>query len=197
MNSSSSQDHPPSLTELELTVFGPGTGECIVLHLGNNDWMVIDSCCPPSSDEPAALDYFGRIGVDPRARVRCILATHWHDDHIQGLAKIVDHCADARFAMSGALSGQEFFRIVLEVDALNKLVKDTSSASELADILESLKTRSDAGLMTGPGIYAQDGTRLFRGGYAGNVEVWALSPSSATITNAMGALAARLLTPSN
>lgn len=72
----------PRPDELEMTVFGPGVGECIVLHLGEGDWIIIDSCTSPVGDEPAALGYLRSIGVDPDASVRTIVATHWHDDRI-------------------------------------------------------------------------------------------------------------------
>src|SRR5438067_455186 len=35
---------PPDSSELELSVFGPGRGECLVVHLGAGEWMVVDSC---------------------------------------------------------------------------------------------------------------------------------------------------------
>jgi hypothetical protein len=97
--------------------------------------------------------------------------------------------------MSGALSGPQFIQLVMEVDAQNRLVKHTSSAREFSEILDILKTRtSGGGYVVGPNIYAQDGSRLFLGGHQGAIEVWALSPSSATITNALANLAERLMT---
>lgn len=45
-----------------------------------------------------------------------------------------------------------------------------------------------------PDFYVQDATLLFRGGYGGSASVQALSPSTATVTNAYGELAERLLT---
>lgn len=185
---------PPGLDELEMTVFGPGVGECIVLHLGNNDWIIVDSCMLPTDAAPVALQYLNRIRVDASRNVRWVIATHWHDDHIAGLAKILKECATARFAMSAALSAQQFVQLVLEVDDQNRLVKHSSSASELAGILEVLKSRGVGPYVVGPSAYAQDGSRLFQGGYDGSAEVWALSPSAATVTNASANLAERLLT---
>src|SRR5262249_14986688 len=54
----------PAADELEVTVFGPGFGECIVAHLGHDRWIVIDSCIDSRSDKPAVLAYFEHIGVD-------------------------------------------------------------------------------------------------------------------------------------
>ncbi|PXF57856.1 MAG: hypothetical protein C4B58_08625 [Deltaproteobacteria bacterium] len=39
----------PSPDELEISLFGPGRGECVVAHLGNNDWLVVDSCLDNTS----------------------------------------------------------------------------------------------------------------------------------------------------
>jgi hypothetical protein len=177
-----------------MTIFGPGVGECIVLHVGNGDWIIVDSCTSAVCAEPAAIDYLIRIGVDPASSVRLILATHWHDDHIQGLARTLRECPEAQFAMSAALAGQQFIQLVLEVDAQNRLVKHNSSASEFAEILDVLASRASSRFVVGPNLYAQDGSRLFRGGYKNATEVWALSPSAATITNALAGLADRLVT---
>lgn len=177
-----------------MTVFGPGVGECIVLHLGKGDWIIVDSCTSPVGDEPAALGYLRSIGVDPDASVRMIVATHWHDDHIQGLATLLSECSNAQFVMSAALGTQQFFQLVLEVNAQNRLVKHNSSASEFAEVLDVLESRTRGPYAVGPSVYAQDGSRIFRGGYAGTAEVWALSPSAATFTNTLTNLAGQLLT---
>lgn len=123
-----------------------------------------------------------------------ILATHWHDDHIQGMAKTLRECRNAQFAMSAALAGPQFVQLVLEVDAQNRLVKHNSSASEFSEIIEFLTSRSPGRFVVGPTLYAQDGCRLFLGGYDNSTEVWTLSPSAATITNTFASLADRLVT---
>lgn len=187
-------DRPPGSNELEMTIFGPGVGECILLHLGDGDWIVVDSCILPGASQPIALDYLIRLGLDPATCVRRIIATHWHDDHIGGLAKILHECEHAEFVMSAALQGQQFFQLVLEVDTQNRLVQHNSSASEFAQVFEVLKSRAASRYVVGPSMYAQDGSRLFRGGYRGTADVWALSPSAATVTNAHSQLAELLLT---
>jgi len=49
---------------LEVSLFGPGYGECVVVHLGFGDWVVVDSCIEPDSRDPIALAYFSAIGTD-------------------------------------------------------------------------------------------------------------------------------------
>jgi hypothetical protein len=177
-----------------MTIFGPGVGECVVLHLGNGDWGVVDSCISPGQSVPVALGYLSQLGIDPAESVRWILATHWHDDHIRGLADVLRACPQAKFAMSGALATQQFFQLVLEVNASNRLVSHNSSASEFAEILDLLGTRASSGYVVGPDMYAQDGMRLYQGGHKGAAELWALSPSAATVTNAKADLVNTLLT---
>ena len=183
----------PQPYELEIVVFGPGVGESILLHLGENDWFVIDSCKYPGDSTPAALQYLTWIGVDPTVSVKRILATHWHDDHIKGLGDIVRACPNAKFAMSGALEGEQFFQLVLEVEASNKLVSGSSSATEFAGILEELLRRGKR--IACPDFYAQDAMILFKeGGYRKSAFVQALSPSSETVTHAMADVASRIMT---
>jgi hypothetical protein len=174
-----------------MSVFGPGVGECVLLHVGNSEWVVIDSCIQAGTTEPVAGAYLKSMGVD-LSSVKLILATHFHDDHIRGLSKLVEDCQAARFAMSGAMQIEQFGQLVLSVDMQNRLVRDTSSASEFAHILQTLKTRSDAGKLPAPS-YASEGTCLFRDAYC-NTRITALSPSAATITNAHAELAAKILT---
>lgn len=46
---------PPKADELEVSVFGPGIGECVVVHAGAGEWMIVDSCVDRSSGLPVAL----------------------------------------------------------------------------------------------------------------------------------------------
>lgn len=85
---------PPGEREIEVSVFGPGFGECLVIHAGHGDWIVVDSCLDVATREPAALTYLKALQVDPSA-VRRIIATHWHDDHVRGLGKLLRACANA------------------------------------------------------------------------------------------------------
>lgn len=170
----------PANDQFELSVFGPGVGECLVLHLGNAEWVIIDSCRYPNSKDPIAINYLEQIGIDPSKAVRCILATHWHDDHIHGLSDLVRRCPDAIFAISAALAQSQFHQLVFEVEEQNKYVTASSSASEFADILEQMIARSIQ-----PPSQASDGFLLYHGGFNRQVQMKALSPSSSTVNNTM------------
>lgn len=96
----------PSADVAEVTVFGPGFGEAIAVHVGDGNWLLVDSCKSPQSGEPASLEYLDKIGV-PRANIRAIIASHWHDDHIRGLANIVKGCPNADLHISAAFDKKE------------------------------------------------------------------------------------------
>jgi glyoxylase-like metal-dependent hydrolase (beta-lactamase superfamily II) len=81
-----SRVEPPAHDQFEVSIIGPGRGECVILHLGNNDWCVVDSCLDRNSSQPAAVEYLQSLGGDALGGVRLVIATHWHDDHIRGLA---------------------------------------------------------------------------------------------------------------
>lgn len=101
----------PGDFELEVSVFGPGYGESVLVHLGRNRWLIVDSCVDPESGDPAPLQYLNRIGIKPYEAVKLVVATHWHDDHIAGLARIVEQCSQAEFTCSQALTCREFFEL--------------------------------------------------------------------------------------
>jgi beta-lactamase superfamily II metal-dependent hydrolase len=135
--------HPPASNELEISIFGPGYGEAILLHIGNGEWILVDSCLEPTSKEPAALHYLAQIGVDIESAVKLIVATHWHDDHVRGLSKIVAACKSANVALSGALSVKEFLTLVAVHK--NRTLPTSSSLKELAAILRILDERRARG----------------------------------------------------
>jgi glyoxylase-like metal-dependent hydrolase (beta-lactamase superfamily II) len=72
---------PPAAHELEVSVFGPGKGECIVIGLPGGPWLVVDSfqVKVAGGRSPVAVEYLKRINVTDVAGV---FITHWHDDHM-------------------------------------------------------------------------------------------------------------------
>lgn len=181
---------PPRNNELELSLFGPGVGESAVVHLGNGRWMIVDSCRSGKEGCPAALEYLERIGVNIEHDVRLIVATHWHDDHIRGLATLVKRATNAEFICSAALLCEEFLTLV-NADKIVKLIGNSSGVSEFAHILDIISKRSKKRYVTGPDHWASEGKRVHNDPDTG-VEVWALSPSSQTITDAKAAFASTM-----
>jgi glyoxylase-like metal-dependent hydrolase (beta-lactamase superfamily II) len=63
--------------------------------LGSGHWIIVDSCRNSRTRRPVALEYFEHIGAQADS-VILIVATHWHDDHISGLAATLEACTKAR-----------------------------------------------------------------------------------------------------
>jgi glyoxylase-like metal-dependent hydrolase (beta-lactamase superfamily II) len=88
---------------VEVSLFGPGYGECIVVHLGFDDWIVVDSCIEPDSGKPIALAYLEAIGV-AYSRIALVTASHWDDDHIRGISEVFREATGAQFVCSSAMA---------------------------------------------------------------------------------------------
>jgi glutaredoxin-related protein len=127
----------PALNEVEISIFGKGYGESILLHPGNNEWIIIDSFKDPYTKEPFVLEYLKRIGVDYK-NVKAIVATHWHDDHIGGLGKIVSECTSADFICSDAIKADDFLTVIF---ADYDLIEGRPGNQELKQILNTLEKR--------------------------------------------------------
>lgn len=179
---------PPAPNEFEISVFGPGIGECVIVHLGDGNWMVVDSCIDAATRRPIALNYLATLGVDISTAVKILVVTHWHDDHMRGAAEVLREATSAVCVCSAALREQEFRELIAAsgVARISRL-----GTAEIASILEILVSRRPAGareLSAGPEWAIQD-RRIFS---RDNVEVFALSPSSASLTLAMQEIAQML-----
>lgn len=182
-------DAPPA-DVAEVSLIGPGYGESIVVHLGEGEWIIVDSCAERGSRNPvrsAAAVYLTGIGVDLATQVPCVLATHWHDDHIKGLSDVVGLCASAEFCCAVALSSEEFlgfasFFAGAEPPAASR------STREITDILEILEKRDAL-----PKFLKTDSKVLER--KERGVEVCALSPSDERIAEFLSRLAENMPKP--
>ena len=94
---------PPAIDEIEVTLFGPGYGEAIAVHLGEGAWLLVDSCIDPAAKAPASGAYLEQIGVDA-SQVRSIVASHWHDDHVRGISKLAVRHPNADFVISAVFN---------------------------------------------------------------------------------------------
>ncbi len=103
--------------------------------------MIVDSCIDLNSNTPAALAYLDRLGVDPAKAVRLIVATHWHDDHVRGLAKVVEASKSAAFAITGAFQVKDF-RLLLAPWLANHTELDCKGLGEIAKLIAISKQRN-------------------------------------------------------
>jgi hypothetical protein len=166
---------------VEVSVVGRGYGECVLVHLGWGDWLIVDCClADPEPPAPYPALYLERIGV-PFEQVRWLLASHWHDDHVAGFRALTRLCGTATVFMSEALRSQEFASLVLaEIEEPPGRIG--SGIREMRQTLKELKkssrtveqARADQRLS----LDEMDG--LTR-------EIWALSPSNAASLRAKSA----------
>lgn len=180
---------PSAIDDIELHVFGPGYGEGLLIHVGQGDWIVVDSCVD-TSGQPAALKWLRRVGVNPATAVKLLVATHWHDDHVRGLAEIFRACPAAEFVCSGAMSSPELLALAYEAE--NAAIKNTSGLDELRAIIDELSRRRRESGAKSLGLgqtLATSNCRLFQRPGSLPCEVWSLSPSSSEVQAAMSLFA--------
>ena len=145
---------------------------------------MVDSCIDHETGRPAALDYLKEIGVDPAESIRLVVITHWHEDHFRGVASIFRAARAAKLVCSAALNKKDFWRFV--ASARRNSMVTSNDGKELAELFALLDERAPEGARP-PSIgpeWARANHRLFRASGQGRLtsEVWALSPSSATMT---------------
>ncbi|MCW2973529.1 MAG: hypothetical protein JWN72_1802 [Thermoleophilia bacterium] len=99
-----------SATITEVIAIGPGVGESIVVSLGDDGWLIVDSC-RHRDGTPQALRYLSTRGVAPE-EVSMVVCTHWHDDHMKGMGEVVEACTNADFVCTAAVASGDFLAIV-------------------------------------------------------------------------------------
>jgi len=174
---------PPS-DVIEVSLIGPGYGESIVVHIGDGEWIIVDSCLEENSQsQSSAVAYLNKIGVDFAKQVSHVIATHWHDDHIGGLSEVVDCCEFADFCCAMALRGEEFLGFAA-VYAETDPAPSARSTQEIIKILEILEQRGKK-----PKFLLTD--TLIRKTEK-NVKVFALSPSNERVASFLSRLAEKI-----
>jgi beta-lactamase superfamily II metal-dependent hydrolase len=175
---------PPASDEIEISLFGPGYGESVLVHVGGGRWLVVDSCQPRESAQPLALDYLHSMNVDVSVAVKTIVATHWHDDHVRGIATLFEAASQSEFVFSSSI---DLAALPAATDT-PVASKFSSGIDQLAKVAK-LARNSDKGSRKLRPVSA--GTRLLTP--SGPVrEVWALSPSAADVLLGLKQIAASL-----
>ncbi len=138
---------PPSDDEIEISVFGPGYGEAILIHLGHGEWIAIDSCVDPRDGRSVPISYLREIGIDIEEQLKLIIASHWDDDHIRGLSELLS-ISKAEFSMASAFADPHFieFAIAHQSADPSPLAKSTT---EIVTIIRLLKTRNQKPIWIG------------------------------------------------
>jgi len=168
----------PNDNEAEITLIGTGGyGEAVLIHLGSNNWIIVDSCVNPNTKTPLTIEYLNQIGVDCSKEVKLLICTHWHDDHISGISKALDTCKNAKFVFSKAHDRNKFLRFIA-FDYKKRIIESSNSSTlEFNKCIEIIESRGDT-------ILAAYSDRVL---YANNLstdlacQVVALSPSDFTM----------------
>lgn len=188
MNTAPTEGPEPDV--IEISIFGPGKGESVVVHLGGSEWIVVDSCVDQTNDTIPALAYLRRVGVDVSTSVKMVVGTHAHDDHIAGIGDLFDECRSAFFVCSQALTSEEFYAAIEEDAELARFLR-ASSYSEYRKVFDIVASRKRTMNGQRPLKRAVERLPLLEIDVAADVkaEVVALSPSHEAITRALMVLA--------
>lgn len=177
----SSHSRPPANNELEVSLFGPGVGESVVVHLGDGRWMVVDSCLNPTTKAPIALEYLQFLNVTARTAICAVVLTHWHDDHTAGAARILEDAPQAKFICSVAFGADEL-RGALEVSSALRNAR--TGVDELRKVFDHLR------ISKRKPVLAMANRPLLNTPHA---LVTAMSPADASVWRAFGTLAPLLV----
>lgn len=122
----------PGQTQIEINLFGGGNayGEAVLIHLGYDKWVVVDSLKNPNTKSSVILEYFKEIGKDPNS-INLIVASHWHDDHIKGISDIYDS-SNCRFSISQALP-REYMAKLISLDEFKE--SENSGLNEFGNVI--------------------------------------------------------------
>ncbi len=189
---------PPRSDELEVSLFGPGYGEAIAVHIGGGKWLLIDSCTASGPVTPLHLQYLNAIGVDAATSVILIVISHWHDDHVRGIASVVRACPSAKVALSNALREVEFLTLASLYD--KRPLPEGSGVDELVAVLGYLSEAKREAASSRSPMFATVDRSLLREDLALpnrtiQASVFALSPSDAATLRSKLAFATLIPVP--
>lgn len=171
---------PPALNEFEVSLFGPSYGEALAIHVGGGRWILIDSCLHPNG-QPVSAVYLQSLGVQP-SQVVALVASHWHDDHVAGLAQLAVQYPSAELFVPNYFSMDEGAAYVAAYSGAQ--APQARGTRELYGAI-----RQSNPIPTGQRV------QIFQGGEApGQVVAIAFSPVPAAWGQAMAALIGALPT---
>lgn len=188
------QNVPPQSDEIEISLFGPGIGECIVIHLGNNEWLIVDSCIDHSTKEAVPLQYLDQLGINAEEAVKLFVISHWHTDHIRGASRIAHHCKNAIICFSDVLISEEFLALVSAFSGLEHTVlidRENNGTREISSIIKLIKKRCENNESKQSPFLLISADRRIHQIHNPHLltEIWSLSPSSQSKLNSLSEIA--------
>lgn len=176
-------------------MFGPGVGECILVHCGAGIWICFD--CANKDGSPWPLTYLADLGLNPTDCIRLIIATHWHADHVRGISRVVETCRRAKFVCSSAVRSDEFEQLVARFSVEEIATPRAAPLTEVRRTFELLHSRlqnNDPDYIPPDLANAHQILDRFSAGTS-MVTVTALSPSPQDRINALAAFANNFVDP--
>lgn len=163
--------------EIHIIGTGGGYGESIVVNLGNDEWIVIDSCINPNTKESLPLNFLNEAKID-LSKVVLVICTHWHDDHIKGLSMLLEACPNAVFSFGQVLDKEKFFDFIGVDNIKVKSTESNCSTIEFNKCIDIISKR------LGQSRFATIDKCLFSSKYKGiDLLVYSLSPSQKSMEN--------------
>lgn len=169
---------PPKPDQIEVTLLGPGFGEAVLVHLGSNQWLVVDSCLHPDNSS-APLRYLSSLGVDAKQGVVLITATHWHGDHIAGLAELLKACPNAIFVCSSAMKSDELHAMAIAYSRQPAVANGTGVA-EIQEVFKTLGASKQVARRATPSRKLLE-IAAKQSAHGQPIEIFSLSPSDEEI----------------
>ena len=169
----------------QIVLFGKGYGESILIHIGNDNYILIDSFKNPQTNAPIAIDYLLNVGLNENAIVG-IICSHWDNDHIQGIASIaskIQKPIDVYIPI--AQSSRDFERFVTFLQTNNN-PEEPYSTSEYINLLKLNEQKkihicyTKAYTLLFPNLLSQMGKD--------SASIVALSPSEETVNSFISAI---------
>lgn len=174
---------PPKSNEIEVVLFGPGYGECALIHFGKDEWAIVDSCTFRDVKDAAPLFYLKELGKDPSRCVKTVVATHWDDDHIRKISQIVEVCTSASFCISSAVRNSKFITLLTDSPpSILSSQKTSSGVSEFKKALTILHRRQKQV------IYSITDKLLWCSKIDSENKLWSLSPHDSVFEESIKAI---------
>ncbi len=124
----------PNNGSVDVIIFGKGIGESILIKSKSGDYILIDSFINDDTKRPICLDYFDKFKISYH-NLKLIIITHWHNDHIKGLAEIIKNVGkDVKIVLNPIIKNDRYN------DYLSKKSKQQNSdCSEFVQVMSLIE----------------------------------------------------------